>query len=141
MDGEFRQVAQALHRREATENNTNQESGRLVLSEHNCKDAEGEEQPSESVLNQNNDPLPPRPSVACSQQPLRSLGYHWGVQTQVLQGICYCCHLRLPTQALVSEGGITVFPCSHAYHTICLSHRGLHCVRCDENGPQNYMKY
>ncbi|XP_064114805.1 uncharacterized protein LOC135221014 [Macrobrachium nipponense] len=58
------------------------------------------------------------------------LGHHWGVRSQVLQGICHFCQLRLPEEALVSVGGVTVFPCSHAYHAICLAQRGYYCIIC-----------
>lgn len=75
------------------------------------------------------------------QDGARPLGHHWGVRSQVLQGICFCCHLRLPTEALVTEGGITVFPCGHSFHTICLLHRGHQCVICLQRTVQITNQY
>lgn len=75
------------------------------------------------------------------QDGARPLGHHWGVRSQVLQGICFCCHLKLPTEALVSEGGITVFPCGHSFHTICLLHRGHQCVICLQRTVQITNQY
>ncbi|CAL4160491.1 unnamed protein product, partial [Meganyctiphanes norvegica] len=57
-------------------------------------------------------------------------GHHWGVHANVASGVCEGCHLALTTPALVTEGGITVFPCSHAYHAICLINTGRNCVLC-----------
>ncbi|KAK7086981.1 hypothetical protein SK128_006491 [Halocaridina rubra] len=64
------------------------------------------------------------------------LGHHWGVRSQILLGTCHFCQLRLPESALVSEGGITVFPCSHAYHAICLAQRGYYCIICAKQESQ-----
>lgn len=89
------------------------------------------EQVAETVQNGN----PPPPSLLKESHNPTPLGHHWGVWAEVLEGVCSCCHLRLPTQALVSEGGITVFPCSHAFHTVCLSQHGYQCVRCIQSQP------
>ncbi|KAK8749834.1 hypothetical protein OTU49_015580, partial [Cherax quadricarinatus] len=118
-------VATSLHRHDAIDNRTNEESEGLKLSQCSSKNGEIE---NEVQVDENDEHTPPR-SSALGATP-GPLGHHWGVQTQVLQGVCFCCHLKLPTQALVSEGGITVFPCSHAFHTICLAHRGHCCVIC-----------
>lgn len=90
-------------------------------------------QVSETV--QNGSSPPPRSFVKKESSNPALLGHHWGVWSEVLEGVCSCCQLRLPTQALVNEGGITVFPCSHAFHTICLSQHGYQCVRCVQPQP------
>ncbi|KAK4296604.1 hypothetical protein Pmani_030912 [Petrolisthes manimaculis] len=82
-------------------------------------------------------PQPPHDGTSCSTTTPTSLfEHHWGVQSEVLHGLCYCCHLHLTTDALVNEGGIIVFPCSHAFHAICLSQRGHYCVICADDNPQ-----
>lgn len=119
----FFQVFRALHRHPPQ-----QDSGRYVG---------GSSSPCLSnqvpVTVQNGSSPPPTSLISKESSNPAPLGHHWGVWAEVLEGVCPCCHLRLPTQALVSEGGITVFPCSHAFHTICLSQHGYQCVRCFES--------
>lgn len=115
-------VFQAIHRRPSPKCPGNQTDD--ISSKWLCWNKEF------SDATQNGISLPPsslKPKDARHHVPL---GHHWGVWAEVLEGVCSCCHLRLSTQALVSEGGITVFSCSHAFHTICLSHRGYQCTRC-----------
>lgn len=139
LNGNHLQVHKALHKREIMKKSTGGgDTGTFHLSASLLEGEESTDKLSDvcaPVQSQNRDPTPLGPlQPHATHNPQKNLGHHWGVQAQVLQGICYCCHLRLPTQALVSEGGITVFLCSHAYHTIRLSHRGHCCIICLQTG-------
>ncbi|KAL7647418.1 UNVERIFIED_CONTAM: hypothetical protein RMT77_001014 [Armadillidium vulgare] len=56
--------------------------------------------------------------------------YHWGVKARILNGVCYLCHLGLAIDVMVKAGGLTVFPCGHAYHNVCLAQYDKFCFIC-----------
>ncbi|XP_063859414.1 uncharacterized protein LOC135100446 isoform X2 [Scylla paramamosain] len=117
-------VFQAIHRRPLLKYHRNQTD---MSSKSLCWDFPD--------TTQNGIPQPPTNITPKDPRHPVPLGHHWGVWTEVLEGVCSCCRLRLSTEALVSEGGITVFSCSHAFHTICLSYRGYQCVCCAQLQP------
>ncbi|KAF4531650.1 hypothetical protein B566_EDAN006581 [Ephemera danica] len=49
-----------------------------------------------------------------------SLGHHWGVHVQVRDAQCSRCTLQLSDPVLLHNGGVRVFPCTHAFHTTCV---------------------
>ncbi|XP_076068558.1 uncharacterized protein LOC143040983 [Oratosquilla oratoria] len=78
------------------------------------------------------DGSPPSPSTPKAPGIHTTFTHHWGVHAAVLHEWCKCCHLQLTEEAFVREGGVTVFPCGHAYHGLCLAYRGAGCVVCQQ---------
>nr|CAD7200312.1 unnamed protein product [Timema douglasi] len=62
--------------------------------------------------------------------------HHWGARVEFKTGVCPCCTLPLDTTVLLHDGGLTVFRCGHAYHTVCIRHRqpSLLCLVCEKLG-------
>ncbi|CAG2056326.1 unnamed protein product [Timema podura] len=62
--------------------------------------------------------------------------HHWGARVEFKTGVCPCCALPLDTTVLLHDGGLTVFRCGHAYHTVCIRHRqpSLLCLVCEKLG-------
>ncbi|MPC32510.1 hypothetical protein E2C01_025825 [Portunus trituberculatus] len=86
-------VFQAIHRRPLLKCHGKQTSDIpskcLCWSKH-CPDTK-----------QNGISQPPTNSIPKDPRNPVPQGHHWGVWTEVLEGVCSCCHLRLSTEALL----------------------------------------
>lgn len=55
--------------------------------------------------------------------------HHWGVKVDFKKD-CYICSLPLDTKVLISEAGLVIFKCTHAFHSACLRKVNLNCPVC-----------
>lgn len=55
--------------------------------------------------------------------------HHWGARLEI-KSCCASCSLSLDSEALVSEGGLIVFKCAHAFHSVCLKKADSECPVC-----------
>lgn len=55
--------------------------------------------------------------------------HHWGAKLET-KSCCASCSLSLDSEVLVSEGGLIVFKCAHAYHSVCLRKADPECPVC-----------
>ncbi|XP_063221662.1 uncharacterized protein LOC134530606 [Bacillus rossius redtenbacheri] len=60
--------------------------------------------------------------------------HHWGVGVDLEAGRCPICWLPLGSAVLLQDGGLVVFRCGHACHSVCLEQRAISppaCLLCD----------
>lgn len=65
--------------------------------------------------------------------PATSKEHHWGVQVRLWDQKCPRCSLPFADNILLKEGGVRIFPCSHAFHRACLGDFPNNCLQCKVN--------
>jgi hypothetical protein len=65
--------------------------------------------------------------------PATSKEHHWGVQVRLWDQKCPRCSLPFADNILLKEGGVRIFPCSHAFHVACLGDFPNNCLQCKVN--------
>lgn len=67
------------------------------------------------------------------------VSHHWGVKMNFKEN-CLVCSLPLDTRVLISEAGLIVFKCSHAFHSACLRRVNIECPVCKEKSSKEPNK-